>query len=776
MQLFGGIIATSIALLSIIHPIIGQELGYGTLKPEEYDRPSDQIDADIQEMVSRMTIEEKIGQMTQINQDLILGEDGVLNKTAVEYYAKNYFVGSYLNQLARDGKNFDHQEYAKTIEEIQEITLGVNSTYKIPIIYGLDHIHGAHYVAKSTIFAHGINLGASFNPKLAYETAVVTARETRAANVHWTFAPVFDIPTTKQWARVYENFGEDPYMSGIMGAAAIRGYQGKYKTDRSKVAATMKHFIAYGAPYSGQDRDSTVTSDRIIHDYFIPGFQDAIDAGVATAMESYIDVNGEPVVASHYYLQELLREKMKFKGMLVTDWAEIANLYTTHKVAASHRDAVRLSIDSTSVDMSMVPEDVIFFEELKQLVLDGVIDEPRLDESAGRLLQLKKDLGLLEPEGWKVDSSLAIGLPEDIELARDTARESITLLKNENNVLPLTEETIKRVLVVGPTANTLAHMAGGWTIYWQGATDDGWKGVSNDEQFYSNGTTIYNGIRTAAPEGTVIDYMPAFDIEGNDINMDKVIAAANDYDVIVVGVGETMYAEAPGNIHDMSLPEGQIASVKKLADTGKPVVSLLVEGRPRVLKSIVDDSDALVQTYLPGPWGGHAVGEILFGKVNPSGRLPYTYPKNSGDMNVNYWRQANDVWDPLYEFGHGLSYTKFTYGNISLVEKENGNTVLEPGMARTVSIQVTNDGPYNGLETVLMYIHQPVRLITPPAKLLKGFEKIQLAAGESKTVEFEVSADMFRYTGVDRVPQGAIDAGPVKVLIGDQEFDFEIRA
>ncbi|KAI8145512.1 glycoside hydrolase superfamily [Fennellomyces sp. T-0311] len=770
--IFGSIVLT---LHGLMHQAIAQNpLGYGSLSPEEYDRPADEIDADIQEMVSRMTLEEKIGQMTQINQDLVLGADGVLNRTAVEYYAQNYYVGSYLNQLARDGKNFDHQEYAKTIEEIQEITLSVNSTYKIPIIYGLDHIHGAHYVAKSTIFPHGVNLGASFNPKLAYETAVVTARETRAANVQWTFAPVLDIPMSKQWARVYENFGEDPYMSSILGAAAVRGYQGKYKSDRTKVAASMKHFIAYGAPYSGQDRDTTIVSDRIIHDYFVPGFQAAIDAGVATAMESYIDVNGEPVVSSHKYLQEMLREQLKFKGMLVTDWAEIANLYTTHKVAASHRDAVRLSIGSTSVDMSMVPSDVIFFEELKALVLEGTISEARVDESVLRLLQLKKDLGLLEPEGWKADPALLqqIGLPQDIELAREAARESITLLKNENNVLPLLSNH-KKVLVVGPTGNNLSHLAGGWTIYWQGATVDGWKGEISDEQFYSNGTTIFNGLRAVAPEGTTVDYVSGFDINGKDIDMEHLLTVAPQYDVIVVCIGEHVYAEAPGDIHDIRLPQGQIESIKALKSAGKPIVSVLVEGRPRVLDSIPDDSDALVQAYLPGPWGGQAIGEILFGKANPSGRLPYTYPKSVGDINLSYWRQANDVWDPLYEFGHGLSYTRFTYDNITLSNDQDN--ILVPGQTRTVSIQVNNEGPWDGLETVLMFVQQPVRRVTPPAKLLKGFEKIQLAAGESKSVDFEISADMFRYTGLDGVPQGTIDPGPVKVMIGNKQFDFEIR-
>ncbi|KAI7879929.1 glycoside hydrolase [Lichtheimia hyalospora FSU 10163] len=748
-----------------------EELGYGTLLPEEYDRPGDEVDADIKDMVSKMTLEEKIGQMTQLNQDLVLGADGVLNETAVEYYAQNYYVGSYLNQLARDGVNYDHGEYADLIERIQEITLSAKSTYKIPIIYGLDHIHGAHYVAKSTIFPHGINLGATFNPKLAYETAVVTARETRAANVQWTFAPVLDIPMSKQWARVYENFGEDPYMSAIMGAAAVRGYQGQYKSDRTKVAASMKHFIAYGAPYSGQDRDTTVVSDRTIHDVFMPGFRAAVDAGVATAMESYIDVNGEPVVASHKYLQEMLREQLGFKGMLVTDWAEIENLYTTHKVAASHRDAVRMSIGSTSVDMSMVPSDVIFFDELKALVLDGIISEDRVDESAERLLQLKKDLGLLEPDGWKADRSLEIGKPEDIELARQAARESITLLKNDNDVLPLKPD--QRVLVVGPTGSDLSHLAGGWTIYWQGATDDGWQGNVNDEQFYANGTTLYNGMRAAASEDSVIDYMAAFDEEGNDLNMDQVLKVAKDYDVIVAAIGERVYAEAPGDIHDIRLPRGQIDHIHTLStNTGKPLVTVLVEGRPRVLETIADDSQALVQAYLPGPWGGHAMGEILYGKVNPSGRLPYTYPKSAGDINLSYWRQANDVWDPLFEFGHGLSYSQFSYSDISSDDKP----VLEnPDDTITVSVDVTNDGPYEGMHTVLMFVQQPVRRVTPPAKLLKGFQKVNLVAGETTTLEFEVNGDMFRYTGLDNVPQGTIDNGPVKVLIGENEYELEIK-
>lgn len=305
------------------------------------------------------------------------------------------------------------------------------------------------------------------------------------------------------------------------------------------------------------------------------------------------------------------------------------------------------------------------------------------------------------------------------------------------------------------------------------ATDDGWQGHVDDEQFYSNGTTIYNGIRAAAPEDAVIDYMAAFDEEGNDYNMEQVLKAAENYDVIVAAIGERVYAEAPGDIHDIRLPRGQIDHIHTLSNTtGKPIVTVLVEGRPRVLETIADDSQALVQAYLPGPWGGHAMGEVLYGKVNPSGRLPYTYPKSAGDINLSYWRQANDVWDPLFEFGHGLSYSQFSYSNIT----SDDNPVIEQSDDTiTVSVDVTNAGPYDGMHTVLMFVQQPVRRVTPPAKLLKGFQKVDLAAGETRTLQFQVTGDMFRYTGLDNAPQGTIDNGPVKVLIGDDEYELEIR-
>ncbi|KAI8375547.1 glycoside hydrolase superfamily [Blakeslea trispora] len=756
---------------------------YGTLDASEYDRPSSEIDANIMRMVQKMTLPEKIGQMTQMDQEVVMHKNGTLNRAAVRNYAENYFVGSYLNQISNNGYNYNPVEYSRIIGEIQQITLSVNTTYKIPIIYGLDHIHGAHYVANTTIFPHGINMAASFNPELAYKAASITAKDTRAAGVQWTFAPVLDIPVNKQWPRVYENFGEDPHLSSVMGVAAIRGYQGKYKSDRTKVAACMKHFIAYGAPWSGLDRDSTVVSEKTIYDIFAPGFQAAIDAGVATAMESYIDINGEPVVSSNKYLRKLLRDEMKFQGMLVTDYEEIENLHTKHMVAATHKDAVRMAIGDTSIDMSMVPKNVIFFESMMKLVNEGAIPMERVDESVARLLQLKKDLGLLEPEGWRADKKLQLRMQEesDIQVSLESARESITLLKNENATLPLDTKKIKKILVLGPTSDNLSHLSGGWTIQWQGATEDLWHGNINDDQFYSNGITILEGINRTASDDVTIYHTAGFDIHGNDINMDGVYERIDDYDAFVVCIGEHVYSELPGNIHDLTLSQGQIDNFNRLASRAgtKPLITVLVEGRPRVLNSVEAQSDAIVQAYLPGPWGGQAIAEVLFGKFNPSGKLPYTYPRYAGDMNMNYWRPTSDLFNPLYEFGHGLSYSTFEYSNITSggilnnVEDVKQKLVIghEP---KEISINITNTSPIDGKETVLMYVQQPFRRVTPPFKLLKGFQKINIPAGETVKVQFDISADMFRYTGLDNVPQGTIDQGPVKVLIADQVFDFDL--
>lgn len=514
----------------------------------------------------------------------------------------------------------------------------------------------------------------------------------------------------------------------------------------------------------------------------MPGFQAAIDAGVATAMESYIDINGEPVVSSKKYLRQLLRDQMKFDGMLVTDWQEIENLHIKHMVAASHKEAVRMAISDTSIDMSMVPSDVIFFDSMMDLIKEGRVSIERVDESIARLLQLKKDVGLLEPNGWKADPKLQamVQNDNDIEVAVEAARESLTLLKNENAALPLTKEKVKRVLVVGPNGNNLGHLAGGWTIQWQGPAEDAWHGNVSDEQFYDKGTSILEGIQNTAPEGVEIEYIQGFTIDGNDDSMDLVLEKAKDFDAFIVCVGEHVYSELPGNIHDLTLPQGQIDNVDKLSNLigkEKPLVTVLLEGRPRVLDSIHDNSDAILQAYLPGPWGGQAIGEVIFGLTNPSGKLPYTYPKYAGDTTLNYWRSANDLWDPLYEFGHGLSYSTFKYSNITvngLFNNDDTQYLFTGEMEKEVSVNITNTSPVDGKETIMMFVQQPFRIVTPPAKLLKAFQKVSIPAGQTVNVRFAVDADLFRYTGIDGVPQDTIDNGLVKILIADQEFELEV--
>ncbi|RCI03411.1 hypothetical protein CU098_012500, partial [Rhizopus stolonifer] len=370
---------------------------------------------------------------------------------------------------------------------------------------------------------------------------------------------------------------------------------------------------------------------------------------------------------------------------------------------------------------------------------------------------------------------------DDVQVSIEAARESMTLLKNDNATLPLTAESVKKILVLGPTSNNLGHLSGGWTIQWQGATADLWHGDINDEQFYKKGITILEGIQNSAPKDIEVDHILGFDIHGNEQDMDWIIERIQDYDAFVVCIGEHVYSELPGNIHDLTLPQGQIENIDKLAKAAgdTPIVTVLLEGRPRTLNSIQSNSNAILQAYLPGPWGGQAIGEVLFGKTNPSGRLPYTYPKYAGDMNMNYWRPACDLFDPLYEFGHGLSYSNFEYGNITVDGQlndasENVQMLVVGEKEKAVLVNVTNTSPVDGKETVLMYIQQPFRTVTPPAKLLKGFQKVFIPAGETVNVRFSVNADMFRYTGLDNIPQGTIDNGPAKVLIGSQVFDFEV--
>ncbi|KAF9934984.1 hypothetical protein FBU30_009407 [Linnemannia zychae] len=594
-------------------------------------RPSRHVDDDIQKLAESMTLRELAGQMTQIQIGMLLDSEGELDLAKVEYWVREWGVGSFLDTPTK-----------------------------------LDSVHGANYVDGAIMFPQQIGLAATFNATHAYEAGRITAKDTRAAGIPWVFAPILDVAVHKLWPRVYESFGEDPHVVSVMGSAVIKGLQGNYKKDRTRVAACMKHFIGYSASRNGQDKSSAWIPDNYLMDYFVPSFQAAIDSGVATAMETYIDVNGQPVVGSHFYLTELLRHRMGFNGMLVTDWQELDRLFTEHRTVPILKDATLQCLKQTSVDMVMVPESESFSKDAVNLVQEGKLDKVRLVEGAARVLQLKKDLGLFDEPLSNPELLPLVGSGQDIEAARNAVRESITLLKNQDNVLPLSrnKSSNKKIFVTGPAADSIRALSGGWSIKWQGAESDEW--------YQDRGESILNGLRQEFGENTVT-YMPSVDFDGNLVeeeDQDAYVDKAAEADTIIVCLGEKPYAEIVGNIDNLDMPWGQLEVILKLSEriigTDTKLILVLVEGRPRTLGWLVDRVDAIVMAYLPGPWGGLPIAEVISGTVNPSGRLPITYPRGPSDMGSNYYRSGIDPYNPLFPFGAGLSYSVVEYSGLTL--------------------------------------------------------------------------------------------------------------
>ncbi|KAJ2633054.1 hypothetical protein H4R22_000774 [Coemansia sp. RSA 1290] len=709
------------------------------------------IDRDIYRMVQQLTIEDKVGQMMQIQVGLIIDCNGQLNKTAVEYWVEKWRVGSFLETPGNHNGLYNWyspQKFAEFTDAVQEIALKKGP--KIPVIWGLDSVRGANYVKGGTIFPAGIATAATFNPKYAFDAGRIAAKDSRAAGTHWAFAPIMDLAVNKLWSRTYENFGEDPYLSSQMAHSSIQGYQGNYKRDRTRVAACLKHFIGYGYPFDGSDRANRHIATHEMLEYYVPPFKAAIDAGSATAMESYGVVNGEAVMLSHYYLQELLRKQLKFEGMLVTDWGEINSQAQMYFTAKDTKHATQMALQQTSVDMSMVADDESFGQITIDLVKGGVISERRLDESVARILQLKKDLGLFTHPF--ADKSLArlVGSPQDIEDARNAARESITLLKNHKNVLPL--KSTDKVLFIGPTLNSTRYMGGGWNVHWQGPSDQ-----EGDSVYQGFGDTVLTGIKTVTQKTP--QFMPAVDIDGSKfIDIDSVIAAAKKADKVVVGLGEHTYAENFGNIGKLQLPDKHIELVARVAKE-KPVIVVLVQGRPRGLGSIADNAHAIINTYLPGAYGGLPIAEILYGKVNPSGRLPVTYPATEAQASSTIWQSSYVEYKPQWAFGFGLGYSNITYSNVTVSCNQ-----LKMGSPITATVTITNHGPYPQKEPVQLYTHQQYRAgYAPDLYRLRAFTKVDLEVGQSKTVSLQLVAEDMAFW--DRRLRKRIEPAPVTVAI-----------
>jgi beta-glucosidase len=717
-----------------------------------------QMEKKIDKLLAKMTLQEKVGQMTQVTLEVVAGQTGkdgrlALDTKKLQDAIINHQVGSILN-CGGQARSVDN--WQEIITQMQEMATK-QTRLGIPIIYGIDAVHGADYTLGATIFPQHIAMAATGNVDLIRKEGEITALEVRASGMPWNFSPVLGVGRNPMWPRQWETLGEDAYICSVMGAAYVEGLQGNDISQPTKVAACMKHYLGYSVPLSGKDRTPAYIPERQLRQIFLKPFTAAVNSGVATVMVNSSEINGIPVHSDRFVLIDLLRGQLGFDGFVVSDWNDINNLYTREMVAKDQRQAVKMAV-MAGIDMSMVPYDYSFYDQLVDLVESGEVPMSRIDEAVADILRVKFQLGLFEnpypnkqlKEQFASDASRQVNL--------QAAREAMTLLKNENNLLPLSKD--KKVLVTGPSANKLSLLNGGWTITWQG---------DNEALYPKDKSTILEAVQNKAGANRV-EYVEAVTFD-KELDIPKAVSAAGSADVIVACVGEPTYCETPGNINDLTLSEPQIHLIQELAKTGKPIVMVLVEGRPRVVRTIADDAGAILMAYLPGMEGGQAIADVLFGDANPSGKLPYTYPKYSG-WYVSYDHKksaetAPNKFDPQWQFGHGLSYTTFEYSGLQLDKKK-----LSPDDTLTVTVNVANTGSRQGAEIVQLYLSDIVASITPPVKSLKRFTKLSLKPGEKRTVRFELGRDDFEFIGRDNKP--VVEPGDFKVGIGGLNETFTI--
>lgn len=717
--------------------------------------PSDPvIEANIQQWLKKMTLEEKIGQMCEITIDVVTdfekSRDGfTLSEAMLDTVIGKYKVGSLLNVPLSVAQK--KEVWAKAIRQIQEKSM---KEIGIPCIYGVDEIHGTTYTLDGTLFPQGVNMGATFNRALVRRGAEISAYETKASCVPWTYAPVVDLGRDPRWPRMWENYGEDAYLNTVMGVEAVLGFQGSDPNHigRYNVAACVKHYMGYGVPVSGKDRTpSAIPRSELREKHFAP-YLAAIRAGALSVMVNSAVDNGMPFHANKELLTDWLKRDLNWDGLIVTDWADINNLCTRDHIAATKKEAIKIAINA-GIDMSMVPYETSFCTYLKELVEEGEVPMSRIDDAVARVLRLKYRLGLFDNPYWDIAEYDKFGSPEHADGALCAAEESEVLLKNDGNLLPLKQGT--KILLAGPNANSMRCLNGGWSYSWQGHRADEFAGAYN---------TIYEALCnkfgkdniTYEPGVTYAPYKNDNWWEENPVEIEKAVAAAANADVIIACIGENSYCETPGNLNDLTLSANQRNLVKALAATGKPVILVLNEGRPRIINDIEPLAKAVVHVMLPGNYGGDALANLLAGDVNFSGKLPYTYPKyinslatydykpceNVGQMAGNYNYDA--VMDVQWPFGFGLSYTSYAYSNLK-VDKSS----FAPGDVITVSVDVTNTGSVEGKESVLLYSSDLVASSTPDIKRLRGFDKISLKPGETKTVTLKLAADDLAFVGYD---------------------------
>ena len=726
------------------------------------------IEAQVEQTLKKLTLEEKIGQMMELVTDLFGANDknGVfyIDEHKTDSIFSRYKIGSILN--APNTCAPTAKQWEKYIEQIQKISM---KRIGIPCVFGLDQNHGSTYTQDGTLFPQNINVAATFNREIARHSAEATAYETRAVSVPWTFSPTVDLGRDARWPRIWENFGEDCYLSSEMGKAMVYGFQGEdpNNIDQYHIATSMKHFMGYGVPWTGKDRTPAYISPANLREKHFAPFLAGLQAGALTVMVNSASVNGMPMHANKEILTGWLKEETGWDGVLITDWADINNLYTREMVAKDKKDALRIAINA-GIDMIMEPYSCDACGYLIELVKEGKIPMSRIDDACRRVLRMKYRLDLFKNPTQKLKNYPKFGGEEFAKLALDGATESMVLLKNEGNILPLQHG--KKILLTGPNANQMRCLDGGWSYTWQGHRTDEFAGKYN---------TIYEAFcNEYGKENVILNQGVTYNEKGkyweeNEPQILGAVAAAKDADVIVACIGENSYTETPGNLTDLWLSENQRNLVKALAQTGKPVILVLNEGRPRLIADIEPLAQGIIDILIPGNMGGDALVNLVSGKSNFSGKMPYTYPKEINSL-ANYdFKKSEEVgtMEGAYDynakitqqwgFGYGLSYTSYQYSNLKVSKSD-----FRHGDIIKVSVDVKNTGKVAGKESILLFSSDLVASMVPDGRRLRAFDKVELQPGETKTVTFELKADDLAFVGWNG--KWRLEEGDFKLMIADQ--------
>ena len=730
------------------------------------------IEAQVEQTLKKLTLEEKIGQMMELVTDLFGANDknGVfyIDEHKTDSILSRYKIGSILN--APNTCAPTAKQWEKYMQQIQKISM---KRIGIPCVFGLDQNHGSTYTQGGTLFPQNINVAATFNREIARRSAEATAYETRAVSVPWTYSPTVDLGRDARWPRIWENFGEDCYLSSEMGKAMVYGFQGEdpNNIDQYHIATSMKHFMGYGVPWTGKDRTPAYISPADLREKHFAPFLAGLQAGALTVMVNSASVNGMPMHANKDILTGWLKEETGWDGVLITDWADINNLYTREMVAKDKKDALRIAINA-GIDMIMEPYSCDACGYLVELVKEGKIPMSRIDDACRRVLRMKYRLDLFKNPTQKLKNYPKFGGEEFAKLALEGATESMVLLKNEGNILPLQHG--KKILLTGPNANQMRCLDGGWSYTWQGHRADEFAGKYN---------TIYEAFcNEYGKENVILNQGVTYNEKGkyweeNEPQIQGAVAAAKDADVIVACIGENSYTETPGNLTDLWLSENQRNLVKALAQTGKPVILVLNEGRPRLIADIEPLAQGIIDILIPGNMGGDALANLVSGKSNFSGKMPYTYPKEINSL-ANYdFKKSEEVgtMEGAYDynakitqqwgFGYGLSYTSYKYSNLKVSQSD-----FRHGDIIKVSVDVKNTGKVAGKESVLLFSSDLIASMVPDGRRLRAFDKVELQPGETKTMIFELKADDLAFVGWNG--KWRLEEGDFKLMIADQSADI----